>query len=83
MTGRSHVRGWACEFKGGRWVFTDNGRATDHSRACRRCGRKPTPEGYDACLGHIPGATGACCGHGVDDGFVRMPTFFESLKEKR
>jgi hypothetical protein len=27
----------------------------------------PTSEGYDACLGFIPGVESACCGHGVEE----------------
>jgi hypothetical protein len=33
---------------------------------CTRCGRPPTREGYDACVGHVEGATSVCCGHGVE-----------------
>lgn len=33
-------------------------------RPCPQCGKPPTPEGYDACLGYLPGVTSACCGHG-------------------
>jgi len=25
---------------------------------------------YDACLGHIDGATSACCGHGVKQPYI-------------
>lgn len=42
----------------------------DHRRPCRRCGKAPLAGGEDACLGHIPGVTGACCGHGVDDPYI-------------
>ncbi len=31
---------------------------------CDHCGLPDTPEGHDACLGTIPGAMNACCGHG-------------------
>jgi hypothetical protein len=31
-----------------------------------KCGKMPTPEGYDACLGYIDGVISACCGHGVE-----------------
>jgi hypothetical protein len=30
----------------------------------------PTPEGYDACLGYLPGVDAACCGHGVTRGAI-------------
>lgn len=46
------------------WVYKDTG-ATRGERSCIRCGEPPTPEGYDACRGHIEGAQYACCGHGV------------------
>jgi len=36
----------------------------DSSRPCARCGKPPTIEGHDACLGHLDGVDGACCGHG-------------------
>jgi hypothetical protein len=50
----------------GRWYYEDGVCVDDDpDRACPRCGKPPTPEGYDACLGHIEGATSACCGHGV------------------
>lgn len=34
------------------------------ARGCGHCGLHPTPEGHDGCLGTIPGAMNACCGHG-------------------
>jgi len=41
---------------------------------CSRCGELPTVEGYDACLGSIKGAEGACCGHGINNGYVTFRT---------
>lgn len=69
---RSYSRGWPIEWNGKLWVYSDNKMICDDSRPCRRCGRMPTAEGYDACLGKIEGATSACCGHGVEDGSVMM-----------
>ena len=68
MTARSYSRGWPLVYRG-EWVYEDTGEPVDDVRVCARCGRKPTPEGHDACLGHIEGVTSACCGHGVEDGF--------------
>lgn len=51
----------------GLWRYTDNNQPLDNNRACKRCGRKPLAEGYDACLGHIPRVVAACCGHGRDE----------------
>lgn len=39
-------------------------------RSCPKCGKMPTKEGYDPCLGHIEGAVNACCGHGLSEGFI-------------
>ena len=48
------------------WIYSDDKTPLEgHERPCTRCGRMPTPEGYDACLGHIEGVTSACCGHGI------------------
>lgn len=51
----------------GEWVYEDNGEKCNHNRPCKRCGKTPTPEGYDACLGYLEGIQYACCGHGVTD----------------
>jgi len=50
------------------WRYADGVELDDDpNRPCPRCGKPPTPEGYDACLGHIEGAVSACCGHGVHE----------------
>lgn len=50
----------------GQGVYKDDGIlvSADKDRACGHCGKSNTPEGHDACLGTIPGAINACCGHG-------------------
>jgi len=71
MTARSFDRGNPISFIDGEWVFDDDGVSTSaEARPCPRCGRMPTPEGYDACLGYVEGATSVCCGHGVEKGHV-------------
>ncbi len=37
---------------------------------CVKCGKLPTKEGHDACLGTLPGVTDACCGHGVTESYI-------------
>lgn len=51
----------------------------DDSRPCTACGQHSTPEGYDACLGHLDGVAYACCGHGLDDSWVYVS--FEDDRE--
>ena len=55
-----------------KWLYKDNLQEFDDSRPCKRCGKYPTKEGYDACLGHIKGAKSACCGHGVSTPIMMM-----------
>lgn len=69
---KSYSRGWEIYFDGTNWRYSDNNKIADDSRPCKRCGRKPTKEGYDACLRHIEGAKSACCGHGVEKPYVVM-----------
>jgi len=70
MTATSHRRGHPIEYRDGGWRYTDTGEPADHDRPCIRCGRMPTPEGYDACLGYVPSAIAACCGHGVESSII-------------
>lgn len=69
MVARSHERGHEIIFDR-QWLYADT-RQPVGDRPCKRCGREPV-EGRDACLGHIPGATAACCGHGVGPGYVQF-----------
>ena len=52
----------------GEEIYLDTGEKTnnDYHRPCKRCGQEPTPDGYDACLGELPGVEYACCGHGKE-----------------
>jgi len=65
-------RGHPVYFKDGRIFYRDTGEEVDwnNPRPCPRCGRLPTPEGHDACLGTLPGVKSACCGHGVTEAIV-------------
>lgn len=68
----AHNRGHLIKYIDGMWVYADTGESLEAERLCTRCGKAPTTEGYDACLGHIQGATSACCGHGKEEGYVIM-----------
>ena len=61
-TARTHSRGHLIV-----WRYEDSGEVLDNERPCIRCGEPPTPEGHDACVGHLPGAVSVCCGHGVSE----------------
>ena len=66
----SFSRGNPIYFDGTDWRYCDNNQIHTDSRPCKRCGRMPTKEGYDACLGYINGASSACCGHGAEDKYI-------------
>lgn len=62
----------------GRWRWGESGRflrigSGPSDPPCSYCGLSPTAEGLDSCIGHIPSATSAYCGHGVVGGHVKFP----------
>lgn len=64
----TYSRGHRIEWEEGEWVYADTREPVEGSdRGCVRCGRLPTNEGYDACLGYLQGVRSACCGHGIID----------------
>lgn len=65
-----YKRGNPIKYVNGKWVYED-GISIEEERPCARCGCMPTKEGYDACLGYINGASSACCGHGVEKGYIK------------
>jgi hypothetical protein len=68
------------------WLYSDTKTPINDAegivRPCKRCGEPPTPEGHDACLGHIEGAVSACCGHGVSEPIL-MTREDEALFDKK
>jgi len=69
----SYARGHEIYFDGKAWRYSDNGNLLqDEVRSCIRCGKHPTKEGHDACIGYIEGVDSACCGHGVSDNYVEV-----------
>jgi len=68
----SHMRGWDIYYDNYNWRYTDTNELAIDNRPCKRCGRMPTKEGYDACLGYIEGVISACCGHGVEEPYKVM-----------
>lgn len=66
----SYSRGWEIYYDGNEWKYSDNNQKISDFRPCKRCGKLPTKEGYDFCLGYIAGVKSACCGHGVEEPYV-------------
>jgi hypothetical protein len=55
---------WHIDAQEFRFVDTDQPAHKPPLRPCPLCNQPPTPQGYDACLGYVPGALSVCCGHG-------------------
>lgn len=71
MAATSHARGHEIVYDGNDWRYRDTGEIVgDAVRPCVTCRIAATPDGVDPCLGRIAGAIGACCGHGVEAGYV-------------
>lgn len=62
------------------WRYRDTGEAVlydgcggarvPQERVCPKCRLPQTADGHDPCLANLPGVRFACCGHGVEDGYV-------------
>lgn len=53
------------------WRYCDNDEFVEEcEKLCPECNQSRTEEGYDPCIGYIPGATSVCCGHGKKDGWI-------------
>jgi len=63
-------KGHPAKWDGEVFRYVDTGEEINEERPCAKCGKPPTPEGYDACIGHLPGAYSVCCGHGVERGYI-------------
>ncbi|KKN03224.1 hypothetical protein LCGC14_1109780 [marine sediment metagenome] len=57
------------------WRYVDNNEPTvGAERPCGVCLVATGPSGHDPCIGEVPGAINACCGHGNDDeAYVQYP----------
>lgn len=71
-----YLHGHQIECKNGKCFYVDTGELTSTTykdRPCGHCGKFPTKEGHDACLGTLPGLMNACCGHGqLSESYVQF-----------
>ena len=76
MATTAYHRGHKILYMGNVWTYADTLApvAQNPNRPCGHCGKENTPEGHDGCLGILPGAMNACCGHGDDTAaYVQFP----------
>ncbi len=66
--------------EGTTWIYADNGDPvydTDDNflgsrRKCPQRDLTKRSDGHDPCLRTLPGVKNACCGHGVEDGYLQL-----------
>lgn len=67
----SYLHGHKITFKNDRWIYSDTKEPiSKNPRPCKKCGA--AIKDYDHCLGMLPGVINACCGHGVDEGYIQF-----------
>lgn len=85
----SYVRGYKVIFDSDKmdWVYEDSGEILrENPRPCKKCGNNAIEDGdleCDYCLGNLGDkVAGACCGHGVEKGFILFKDgrYFEEKK---
>ena len=69
---KSKLRGHYVTYMSGEWLYEDTMTPTvGVERACGACGLDNIIDGheaYDGCIGRLPNAMNACCGHGLTGG---------------
>lgn len=77
----NYVFGHSIDMIDGVWRYRDTGEPVAYhtngvgplvpaERACPACKRSQTAAGHDPCIANLPGVWAACCGHGVESGYV-------------
>jgi len=51
--------------------YCEDGTPRSEGKPCVRCGEHATELGHDPCIANIPGAVYACCGHGIEEGYIQ------------
>lgn len=62
--------GYVIEYINDKWVQQDTKESADIIRPCKYCGKLPSKEGYDGCIGFLPNVKYACCGHDIIKPYV-------------
>jgi hypothetical protein len=68
----SFKNGHKIYYKDDEWKYSDNDESISIKRSCVSCGKYETSEGHDACIANLPGVRNACCGHGVEKGYIQF-----------
>lgn len=69
----AYYNGNAINYDNNRWEYNDNEYSIlDGYRPCPKCGQLPTADSHDYCIAKLPGVLNACCGHGVEEGYIQF-----------
>jgi hypothetical protein len=55
-----------------KWFYCDTEEECNYERPCVKCKKYATIKGHDPCIANLEGVTNACCGHGVEEGYVQF-----------
>lgn len=66
------LNGHKIYYKNDIWKYIDTDEDISIKRPCTKCGKYETEEGHDYCITNLPGVTNACCGHGVEEGYIQF-----------
>jgi len=66
------LEGEACERYADDLTPTVDAAGIGVERPCVRCGAAAAPDGPDPCLGMLPNVVSACCGHGVEEPYLKF-----------
>lgn len=72
----TYIRGHKVIYRNKQWIFEDTGKLAPTPQSelnvkCGFCGRDPVDK-QDYCIKDLPGVVFACCGHGVEKGYIRF-----------
>ncbi len=81
------TRGHRIDWDGNMWHYADTGEPIlEHGgkdRPCTVCGKLAGEDGRDPCLTGLPDEIeSACCGHGVEPGYIYWPGQLDRLATK-
>jgi hypothetical protein len=66
------LAGKACERYADDLTSTVDAYGVGVERPCVQCGVLAPPDGPDPCLGMLPEVVSACCGHGVEEPYLKF-----------
>ena len=88
MTVRAYNRGHEIYYDEEKkeWFYSDDNTIAIVDRPCKRCGLESNRYGHDYCMQGLSDAKGvisACCGHGIENGYIVLEDGRRFVEVKR